>query len=154
MTFSYNTTIIMQFQELTDNKQWQLFRTSLPSPAYTGRPRANDRMMTLNGILYVLMSGCRWMMDICLPSMVPPTRLLLLLPTVWERHKKKWSEQEGVWKRIMGSMVSHGYHHTGLLVDDANELSVDSSTVAAKKGGKRLATMTATTRRRREARYM
>ena len=27
--------------------------------------------------------------------------------TVWERHKK-WSEQ-GVWKAIMDSLVSHGY---------------------------------------------
>jgi hypothetical protein len=93
------------------------------------------------------------MMDI-MPAKYGSSYKTTTTTTVWERHKKKWSEQEGVWKRIMGSMVSHGYHHTGLLVDDANELSVDSSTVAAKKGGKRLATMTATTRRRREARYM
>lgn len=67
--------------------------------------------------------------------------------TVWERHKK-WSEK-GVWKRIMDSLVSHGYQ-TGLV--DVNDLSVDSSTVAAKKGGKRLA-MTVT-RGRKEASYM
>jgi hypothetical protein len=59
-TVSCNTTIIMQFHELTDDRQWDLIRSSLPRPAYTGRPRANDRM-TLNGILHVLMSGCRWM---------------------------------------------------------------------------------------------
>jgi transposase len=57
----------MQFQELTD-MQWDLVKPSLPSPALTGRPRADDRM-TINGILYVLMSGCRWM-DICHPDMV------------------------------------------------------------------------------------
>lgn len=32
--------------------------------------------------------------------------------SLWERHKK-WSER-GVWKRIMDSLVSHGYH-TGLV---------------------------------------
>lgn len=52
--------------------------------------------------------------------------------TVWERHKK-WSEQ-GVWKRIMDSLVSYGYHN-GLV--NVNDLSIDSSTVSAKKGGKR-----------------
>jgi transposase len=53
----------MQFRELTDDRQWDLIRpSSLPRPAYTGRPRADDGM-TVNGILYVLMSGCRYWMD-------------------------------------------------------------------------------------------
>jgi transposase len=53
--------------------------------------------------------------------------------TVWERHKK-WSER-GVWKRVMDSLVSYGYHQKGLV--NVNDL-VDSSTVRAKKGrGKR-----------------
>jgi hypothetical protein len=42
----------MQFRELTDDKQWDLIRSSLPRTAYTGRPRADDRM-TLNGIVRV-----------------------------------------------------------------------------------------------------
>ncbi len=69
--------------------------------------------------------------------------------TVWERHKK-WSEK-GVWKRIMDSLVSHGYH-VGLV--DVDDLSVDSSTVSAKKGGSRRLAMTVTTRRRMKAKYM
>ncbi len=67
--------------------------------------------------------------------------------TVWERHKK-WSEK-GVWKHIMYSLVSYGYQK-GLV--DADDLSIDSSTVSAKKGGKRL--VTTVTRRRKEAKYM
>jgi transposase len=119
----------MQFRELTD-RQWELIGPSLLRPAYTGRPRADDRM-TINGILYVLMSGCRWM---DMPARYGSHK------TVWERHKK-WSEK-GVWKAVMDSLVSHGYQ-TGLV--DADDLSVDSSTVPAKKGGKRLA-MTVTRR--------
>lgn len=125
----------MQFHELTD-RQWELIRPSLPRPAYTGRPRADDRA-TINGILYVLLSGCRWM---DMPAKYGSHK------TVWERHKK-WSDR-GVWKRIMDSLVSRGYQ-TGLL--NVDDLSVDSSTVSAKKGGKRLA-MTVT-RRPREVRY-
>ena len=34
--------------------------SSIPLPAYTGRPRADDRSC-IHGMLYVLMSGCRWM---------------------------------------------------------------------------------------------
>lgn len=126
----------VQFHELTD-KQWELIIPSLPRPAYTGRPRADDRMV-INGTLYVLMSGCRWM---DMPAKYGSHK------TVWERHKK-WSEK-GVWKGIMNSLVSHGYRN-GLI--NADDLSIDSSTVPAKKGGKRLATTA--TRRSREARYM
>jgi hypothetical protein len=50
--------------------------------------------------------------------------------TVWERHKK-WSVK-GVWKNIMNSLVSRGYSSGLIKIDN---LSVDSSTVAAKKGG-------------------
>jgi len=47
----------VRFEELTDN-QWNLLLPSIPPYANTGRPRADDRS-TVNGILYVLMSGCR-----------------------------------------------------------------------------------------------
>lgn len=111
----------MKFQELTD-MQWDFIGPSLPPLACTGRPRANDRM-TINGILYVLMSGCRWM---DMPSKYGSHK------TVWERHKK-WSEK-GIWKNIMDSLVSYGYHNDLINV---NDLSIDSSTVPAKKGGRR-----------------
>ena len=52
--------------------------------------------------------------------------------TVWERHKK-WSIK-GVWKNIMNSLISRGYTSGLINIDD---LSVDSSTVGAKKGGKK-----------------
>jgi len=111
----------MQFHELTD-KQWDLIKPSLPNLAHTSRPRVDDRTV-INGVLYVLMSGCRWM---DMPSKYGSHK------TVWERHKK-WSEK-GVWKHIMDSLVSHGYQK-GII--NVNDLSIDSSTVPAKKGGRR-----------------
>jgi transposase len=62
--------------------QWELLVTSIPLPAYTGRPRADDRNY-INGILYVLMTGCRWM---DMPTKYGSYK------TVWERHKK-WSDK-------------------------------------------------------------
>src|SRR5215470_6029706 len=39
--------------------QWVFICPLLPPPARTGRPRAGDRR-TIEGILYVLVTGCRW----------------------------------------------------------------------------------------------
>ncbi|MEM1558274.1 MAG: transposase [Thermoproteota archaeon] len=47
----------MEFREISDG-EWELIR--LPPRARNGRPRVNDRRV-LNGILYVLITGCRWM---------------------------------------------------------------------------------------------
>ena len=44
--------------DLTD-AQWHYLQWLLPRPARTGRPRADEREV-LNGILYVLHTGCRW----------------------------------------------------------------------------------------------
>jgi transposase len=49
----------MEFGELSD-EQWRFVQPLLPPRARTGRPRTEERK-TLNGILYVLTTGCRWM---------------------------------------------------------------------------------------------
>lgn len=49
----------MRFQELTD-EQREFVKPSFPLKAKVGSPRADDRK-TINGILYVLTTGCRWM---------------------------------------------------------------------------------------------
>jgi hypothetical protein len=67
-----------------------------------------------------------------------------------EKDTRKWSEK-GVWKNIMDSLVSHGYNK-GLI--DVNDLSIDSSTLPAKKGRSRRLATTVMTGRRKESRYM
>jgi transposase len=52
--------------DLTD-KEWQVLAPLMPlRKVKVGRPRNNDRQ-TINGILYVLSTGCRW-------ADVPPER--------------------------------------------------------------------------------
>jgi len=36
-----------------------MIKQHVPKPAHTGRPRDDDRKI-INGIIYVLISGCRW----------------------------------------------------------------------------------------------
>lgn len=44
--------------DLTD-AQWQRIKRFLPKSKTTGRPRNDDREV-INGILYVMWTGCRW----------------------------------------------------------------------------------------------
>jgi transposase len=102
----------MEFRELSDF-EWDVIRPFLFPRSRVGRPRADDRMV-LNGILYVLTTGCRWMdMPLEYGS----------YKTAWKR-LKKWQD-EGVWDRIFRALASIREH--GIV-------SVDSSTVEAKKG--------------------
>jgi putative transposase len=39
--------------------QWQRIKRLLPKAKITGRPRGDEREV-INGILYVLSTGCRW----------------------------------------------------------------------------------------------
>lgn len=109
----------MEFRELTD-EQWDFIEPLLPSSANEGRPRADDRT-TINAIIYVLTTGCRWM---DLPSKYGDD------VTAWRR-LRNW-EKLGVWKAVMRKVMSLGYSAHRLSLEN---VSVDSTDVAAKKGG-------------------
>jgi transposase len=54
--------------ELTP-KQWQVLEPLLPPAKSTGRPRTVSLMLVMQGILYVLVTGCAWRL---LPKEYPP----------------------------------------------------------------------------------
>lgn len=104
---------------LTD-MQWVFIRPLLPPPARTGRPRADDRR-TIEGILYILITGCRWQ-DLPREYGAPTT--------TWRR-LKRWGE-EGVWECIWRAALA--------TPDKCGELDwsiafLDGSFAPAKKGG-------------------
>ena len=47
--------------DLTD-KEWEVLEPPLPKPRKPGRPRKYPLREILNGIFYVLRSGCSWRM--------------------------------------------------------------------------------------------
>lgn len=125
--------------ELTDG-QWRTIQPLVPKQTGPGKPRADDRE-TLDAILYVLSTGCRW-------ENLKKTEYSHHYTTAWRR-LKRW-EEDGTWKRMPDALVSKGY---SLGVVKMDELSIDSTTVPAKKGGSRLALMvTSTSRGRRSTR--
>lgn len=107
----------MEFKELTD-EQWLFIKPLLPPQPVVGRKRADDRK-TINGILYVLITGCRW-------SEMP--RCYGAYQTVWRRHKV-WSE-EGVWGKILAALQTKAYALGKL---DMNTVTVDSTLIDSKK---------------------
>jgi transposase len=98
---------VREFREISDY-EWEVIRPFLPPRSRVGRPRADDRMV-LNGILYVLTSGCRW----CKYGSYK---------TAWRRLKEM-----GVWESIFKTLAS---------MRDLSRVSIDSTTVEAKKGEK------------------
>lgn len=85
----------------------------LPPMPMVGRPRADDRLI-INGILYVLTMGCRWM------DMPPEYGSY---NPAWRR-LKKWQE-ERVLDRILKEIAS---------IRELGVVAVDSLTVEAQKG--------------------
>src|SRR5690606_1231344 len=80
--------------ELSDG-QWAVIEPLLPKPKPgPGRPPAAPRK-TLNGILYVLKTGCTWA---DMPRQYGS-------PTTCWRRLKQWSE-DGTWERIWRALLS------------------------------------------------
>jgi transposase len=98
-----------------------MIKPLIPEQKGRGRPRANDRA-TINAILFVLTTGCRW-------DDLKKRDHRIWYTTAWRR-LKRWEEQEA-WKRIMDTLVARGY---SLGIVDMQSVSIDSSTVPAKKG--------------------
>lgn len=68
---------------------YELLQTLLPASSARGRPRRVNLMLVLQGILYVLVSGCAWRL---LPKEYPP------YSTVYD-YFAKWRD-DGSWKRM------------------------------------------------------
>lgn len=79
--------------DLTD-KEWEILKPLMPVRAKTGRPRNDDRK-TINGILYVLSTGCRW-------RDLPPERYGSG-KTCWLRFTE-WRDT-GFWNGIAGTLM-------------------------------------------------
>jgi transposase len=93
----------MEFRELSDG-EWEIVRPLLPR-AGVGRPRIDD-MLIINGILYVLVTRCRWM---DLPARYGSYK------TCWDRFRR-WSVM-GVWSKVLETLTATRYLNRRLSLD-------------------------------------
>jgi transposase len=109
----------MSRHDLTD-AQWAVLAPLIPKQKPgRGRPRADDRR-TLNGVLYVLKTGCTWA---DMPREYGS-------PTTCWRRLNTWSE-DGTWERIWRTLLSQLDAQAKL---DWAQAFLDGSFVPAKKG--------------------
>jgi transposase len=109
-------------EEVTD-EQWAVIEPLLPKPKRRadgrGRPRREDREV-LNGILWILRSGARW---IDLPERFPPYQTC-------HRRFQEWV-RDGTLKEVLETIAGH-LRRSGKI--DLSECFIDGSFIAAKKG--------------------
>ncbi len=77
---------------LTD-KEWALIKPMLPGPQKLGRPPRYTQRSVLEGILYIVRSGCGWRM---MPHDLPPWRLCYYYFMTWRK--------AGLWQKIHDSL--------------------------------------------------
>jgi transposase len=108
----------MRDTDLTD-RQWELLEPLLPRRNRLGRPRVDDRR-TINRILYVLRTDCRWK-DLPAEYSSPVT--------CWRR-LNTWQEQ-GVWTKVLRVLLGQ-LHKRGRL--KLTHSYLDGSFAPAKRG--------------------
>jgi putative transposase len=72
-----------------NDTQWLKIRPYLPAEAQTGRPREHGWRKILNGIFYILQSGCAWRM---LPHDQPPWKTVYHYFRLWRK--------DGTWEHL------------------------------------------------------
>lgn len=117
--------VTRKHQWMVDDRLWQLIAPLIPPQPPPrgpgGRPRIDDRA-ALEGILFVLHTGCRWR-DLPLELGCGSGH------TAWRR-LREW-QQAGVWERLHRAVLEE-LSEKQLL--DWSRASIDSVSVRAKRG--------------------
>jgi len=77
-----------QYTSDLSDKEWQLLEPLVPAAKPGGRPRTTNMREVMNGIFYVLKTGCQWEN---LPGEFPPTGTVFDYYNTW-RKEKIWQE--------------------------------------------------------------
>ena len=64
----YNRDALRYPSDLTD-EEWEMLRPLIPPAKHGGRPRKVDLREVMNGLLYILSTGCQWRQ---IPKDLPP----------------------------------------------------------------------------------
>ena len=104
--------------------QWKLLEPCIPPAKPGGRPRSADMREILNGILYVLRSGCAWRL---LPHDLPPWS------TVYDYLRK--FRKAGLWQRIHDALRDQLRRQEGRQESPSAAIIDSPSVKTTEKGG-------------------
>ena len=111
--------------DLTD-VQWEMIAPHFDTGNY-GKSRKHDKRHLINGVLYVVKTGCQWHF---LPSDFPPYK------TVYSFYKR--AKDKGIWESMMQDLVKRSRIKMGRSVAPSYSLidsqSVKTSSAAQERG--------------------
>ena len=111
--------------DLTD-AEWALLEPLIPPAKHGGRPREVNVREVLNGIFYVLSTGCQWT---ALPKDLPPKSTVYDYFDLWE-----W---DGTLERIHHAFYVAVRERAGREASPSAAIIDSQSAKAAQKGGRR-----------------
>jgi putative transposase len=115
--------------DLTD-EQWALLEPLLPPAKPGGRPRSADLREVVNGILYLLRTGCPWR---ALPHDLPPWG------TVWA-YFRRWRD-DGTLDRLHDDLRASVRTEAGREADPSAAILDSQSVKTAERGGRAATTL-------------
>lgn len=104
--------------------EWEVLKPLLPHPKGVGHPRTVDLREILNGIFYVLRTGCQWEM---LPHDLPP------YTTVYQ-YCRKW-HRKGIWQKLHDELRHQLRTRMGREEDSAVAIADSQSVKTTEKRG-------------------
>ena len=122
--------------DLTD-AEWALIEPLIPPARRGGRKREVDVREVMNGILYVLSTGCQWR---ALPKDLPPRSTVHEYLQIWER--------EGTLERLHHALYEAAREQAGREASPSAAI-IDSQSVKGAEKGDHRSTRWAMTRARR-----
>lgn len=110
--------------DITD-AQWQILEPLIPSAKTGGRPRTVNMREVVNGIFYVLRTGCGWEM---LPHDLPP------YSTVYH-YFRRW-QKTGVWQQMNTALRQRLRQEQGRNLQPSAAIADSQSVKTTEKRGK------------------
>jgi transposase len=134
----YNRDALRYPSDLTDD-EWELLRPLIPPAKHGGRPRKVDIREIINGLLYILCTGCQWRH---IPKDLPPRS------TLYEYLQR--FDWDGTLLRINHALYMRCREHVGREASPTVAIIDSQSVKGAEKGGPAL-TLRAMMRARKSA---
>ncbi len=111
------------FTDLSD-KQWQLLEPLVPAVKSGGRPAQHTRREIMNGILYILRTGCQWR---AMPHDLPPWKTVYTYFRNWR--------VDGTWSRIHETLRQQARRAQGRHAQPSAAILDSQSVKTTEKGG-------------------